>query len=463
MKRGGGTSKQAPVLHRNISIYLQPQAGCRCYITKTYMKMRSLVSIVVILLVVTTSGLAQEKVSGFKPSTEPDRIILTIKGDPSTTMAVTWRTDTTVSASVAQFSRNLPTIHLADSSHTVTGTYEDVEGDGVVGRFHSVNFTSLRPATTYAYRVGSGTDISEWFIFTTASATPDPFTFLYFGDSQGSNSLYSRVIRQAYRSVSEARLMVFSGDLVDGGTGSVLQDNEWGEWHEAGGFIHAEVPIVPTPGNHEYYNPGDRTNRELNRYWRPGFTLPENGPSGLEETAYSIDYQGVRFIVVDSDKMMRDEEIAVRQVQWVEELLKDNPCKWTVMTFHHPIFSTSAARDNQAVRGPLKPIIDKYGVDLVLTGHDHTYARGNVLPEGEIKKGRGAGTVYVVSVSGSKQYQQDAVQWWDLGLTYTQTWQAITVDGNQLDYRAYDASGALVDQFTLTKKNSGKKIITDAR
>jgi 3',5'-cyclic AMP phosphodiesterase CpdA len=425
--------------------------------------MRSLISILVIFFVLTSSGVAQEKISSFIPSSEPDRIILSIKGDPATSMAVTWRTDTTVKESVAQISQNLPTIFLRDSSSVLTGTFEDVEGDGVVARFHSVNFTTLDPGKTYAYRVGSGTGASEWFTFTTASTKADPYTFLYFGDSQGSNSLYSRVIRQAYRAVPDARLMVFPGDLVDGGTGSVLQDNEWGAWHEAGSFIHAEIPVMPTPGNHEYYNPGDRSRRVLNRYWKPGFTLPENGPAGLEETAYSIDYQGVRFILVNSDEMMRNEEFALIQAHWVEELLKNNPCNWTVMAFHHPIFSTSAKRDNKAVSGPLKPLIDNYGVDLVLTGHDHTYARGNVLPDGEETNGKRAGTIYVVSVSGSKQYQQDAEPWWDLGLTYTQTWQAISVDGNELNYRAYDASGTLVDQFTLKKKNNGKKIISSAR
>ncbi|MBE0679897.1 MAG: metallophosphoesterase family protein [Bacteroidales bacterium] len=426
--------------------------------------MRCLISIFVVFMVLAANSAAQERISGFRPSSEPDRIILTITGDPSTTMAVTWRTDTTVNESVTQLSHNLPTIFLADSSSVVTGTFVDVEGDGVIGRFHSVNFTSLRPGTTYAYRVGSGTDASEWFTFTTASAAPDPYTFLFFGDSQmGTNSLYSRVIRQAYRSVPGARLMIFPGDLVDGGSGSKLQDDEWGEWHAADGFINAEIPVMPTPGNHEYYNPADRSRRELNRYWRPGFTLPENGPAGLEETSYTIDYQGVRFIVLNSDIMLRSEEFAGKQALWVEDLLKNNPCKWTIMTFHHPLFSTSARRDNKVVRELLKPLIDKYRVDLVLNGHDHTYARGSVMPDGEVKRSKRAGTVYVVSVSGSKQYQQDAEPWWDIGLINTQMWQAITVDGNELEYRAYDASGALVDQFILKKKNNGNTIITEAR
>lgn len=424
--------------------------------------MRSITIVILFCALSANNIWAQERISRFLPSSEPERIILNIKGDPATSMSVTWRTDTTVNKSVAQLSPNIPTVFLPDSSLNVTGTYTDVYGDGVVGRFHSVSFTGLAPETTYAYRVGSDSVASEWFTFTTASADHEPFSFLYFGDSQmGSNSLYSRVIRQAYRSTPDARMMIFPGDLVDGGSGSTLQDNEWGDWHEAGAFILSEIPVLPTPGNHEYYDPAVKGKRDLNRYWRAGFTLPENGPEGLGESSYTIDYQGVRFIVLNSDIMMRDSVLAHKQTMWVEGLLGNNPCKWTVMAFHHPVFSTSARRDNKIVRESFKPLIDRYGVDLVLTGHDHTYARGMIMPDGEEKNYNNAGTVYVVSVSGSKQYKQDAEQWWEVGMTYTQTWQVISVDDNELTYRAYDASGALVDQFILKKnKNNRKRMLT---
>lgn len=402
---------------------------------------------------------AQERVSGFKPTAWPDRIVLNLKGDPAVSMALTWRTDTTVNESIARISRNQPGIFLPDSSITVTGTCSDVRGDGIVSRYHSVYFTGLTPSTKYAYCAGSGSSASEWFTFTTAALSAEPLTFLYFGDSQGSISLYSRVIRQAYRSEPEAAFMIFTGDLVDGGAGSMLHDDEWGEWYKAGGFITAEVPLLATPGNHEYYDPADWQKRDLNRYWRPGFTLPENGPAGLEETAYSLDYEGVRIIAVNSNEMLKNTKYAETQTQWVEALLRDNPCRWTVIAFHHPLYSTSAKRDNKILRDMLKPLFDRYGVDLVLTGHDHTYARGMVMPEGQEKKGRRAGTVYVVSVSGGKQYMQDAEKWWDVGMTNTQTWQAITVNGNELIYSSYDASGQPVDQFLLKKKKNGSKII----
>ena len=399
---------------------------------------------------------AQERITKYIPSSKPERIVLNITEEPATSIAVTWRTDTSVSETVAHLSRNLSTIFLADSARSVTGTWQDISADGVTARFHSVIFSGLTPGTEYAYRVGSGANASEWFTFKTAEKGAAPFTFLWLGDSQGPISLYARVIRQAFRTTPDASFMIFTGDLVDGGSSTMLHDDEWGEWHRAAGFIASELPVVATPGNHEFYDPQARQKRDLNKFWRPGFTLPANGPAGLEETTYSFDYQGTRFIILSSDDMVRNEEFVRSTTVWVEGLLKNNPCRWTVMAFHHPFFSTSARRDNKAVRENLKPLVDKYGVDLVLNGHDHTYARGTAMPEGTERKGKAAGTVYVVSVSGPKQYQQDAKPWWDKGYTNTQLWQTIHVDGNMLTYRAYNASGAVADEFVLTKMKDGR-------
>ncbi len=60
------------------------------------------------------------------------------------------------------------------------------------------------------------------------------------------------------------------------------------------------VPSLPTPGNHEYRAipevDGENATRRLSVQWRPQFTLPENGPEGLEETVYYMDYQDARII-----------------------------------------------------------------------------------------------------------------------------------------------------------------------
>ena len=84
-------------------------------------------------------------------------------------------------------------------------------------------------------------------------------------------------------------------------------------------------------------------------HWRPQFTLPENGPEGLEETVYYIDYQGVRFIGLNSNRELD------KQVPWLDHVLESNPHQWAILTFHHPVFSSSGTRDNPELRELWKP------------------------------------------------------------------------------------------------------------
>jgi len=118
-----------------------------------------------------------------------------------------------------------------------------------------------------------------------------------------------------------------------------------------------------------------------------------------------------------------------------------------------------------------KPLIEKYNVDLVLQGHDHTYTRGQV----PVRKGSdfvkdSFQTIYVTSVSGPKQYainDEHVKVYAKKGLEtirdgeQTQFFQVISVDGNKLTYEAYTSTGELYDAATITKDfKTGEKTIT---
>ena len=81
---------------------------------------------------------------------------------------------------------------------------------------------------------------------------PNPdksLSLVYFGDAQNDvKSMWSRVIREAYSTMPKVDFMLHAGDLINRHD----RDVEWGDWFYAGGFIHAMVPSVMTPGNHEY-------------------------------------------------------------------------------------------------------------------------------------------------------------------------------------------------------------------
>ena len=121
-----------------------------------------------------------------------------------------------------------------------------------------------------------------------------------------------------------------------------------------------------------------------------------------------------------------------------------------MITHHHPVFSASEGRDNPELRALWQPIYDKYGVDLVMTGHDHTYARSNLVAGANTQAGP-AGTVYVVSVSGPKMYEVEREDWMVRAAERTQLFQVVTIDGDELLFSSYTARGELYDRFRLRK------------
>jgi len=408
--------------------------------------------------------LVPEGVTRYAPTIFPDRIVLTWTGNPATSQAVSWRTDPSVERPAAEISEAYDTPGLHLTARQVQARTTPVERENGLAHHHQVEFTGLRPNTLYAYRVQGGGTWSEWFQFRTAEVEPAPFSFLYFGDAQNAvKSHFSRTIRAAYQDLPMARFMVHAGDLVDQRQGNF--DDEWGEWFDAGGWLHAMVPNIPTPGNHEYlYLTPEGESRVLTPSWNAQFNLPKHGPAGHEGAVYHVDYQGVRIISLDSYAALENEGSAQAQARWLEGVLRNNPNRWTIVTHHHPMFSVSLGRDNPPLREHWKPLYDRYGVDLVLQGHDHTYGRQHDnVPEGTSAFEGETGTMYVVSVAGPKMYlvSEESSRSMTRTAEDTQLYQLIHVDEDRLRYEAFTVSGALYDAFDLVRLEHGGNGLVD--
>jgi len=330
---------------------------------------------------------------------------------------------------------------------------------------HSVIFKDLKPETSYLYRVGDGKKFwSEWIQFKTAKSSYGKSQFVYFGDAQNDVlDHWSRVIRMAYKTAPDASFAVHAGDLIN----LAHRDHEWAQWFKAGGFLHSQWTAIPVAGNHEFMPPGKGIPRKLSIQWRPQFTLPveDHLDASLHETVYTVDYQDIRIIVLNSNEKQE------QQTKYLEEKLKDCNAKWKIVTCHHSIFSPANGRNFQFGRDHWKPILDQYGVDLVLNGHDHTYARGHILVREKVGDSSQFGTMYITSVSGPKQYPLNPNQLKsyqtdgyvsDKTAEQTQFFQVITVEGDTLSYVAYTALGDEYDRVTI-KKNfaTGEKSLVD--
>ena len=412
-----------------------------------------------------------------KPGKHPDHIVLNFSDDPSTSISVTWRTSKEIKIGYGEIALAASNPAFIGTANTIKANTTNLKFDNVVGvidrknpkkttfnsldhNYHSVTFKNLKPNTMYGYRVGDGEIWSEWIQFKTAKKVGEPFSFLYVGDAQNYIlELWSRLIREGYKKAPTASFIIHAGDLIN----DAHEEHQWHEWFMAGGWIHRSLPSIPVPGNHEYnpqiQNDIDEGIKRLSLQWNNQFTLPDNGVDGIKETNYYIDYQGVRFIALNSNILIEE------QAEWLEKVLSDNPNKWTIATYHHPIFSASRGRDNEILRGLWKPLFDKYNVDLALQGHDHTYTRGRVEPyEVNLVDGENlqdiTGTVYVVSVSGGKMYKvkpgwEDYEALRDRVGNNKQLFQVISVDGDKLTYKSYTATGELFDAFDLIKNENG--------
>ncbi len=394
-----------------------------------------------------------------RPSILPDRIVLTWASDPAKSQAVTWRTSTAVTRGLAEITIADAGPDLESQSKQLVAVSQPLTTDLNTAHFHTVKFEGLTPKTKYAYRVGDGVNWSEWFQFTTASTEPEPFSFIYFGDAQNDvRSKWSRVIREAYRDAPKAKFMIHAGDLIN----QAESDVEWQEWFEAGAWMNGMIPSIAVPGNHEIAKLDDNT-RRVSHHWRPQFAFPEDGPEGMEEACYTLVYQGVRIVGMNSN------EKPMEQAEWLDKVLTENKEKWVVCTFHHPMFSTGKDRDNAGLRAIWKPVLDKHRVDLVLQGHDHTYGRtGLDTPMGHVNLATGvntsdvfSGTVYVVSVSGPKMYNLQRHPFMSRHAEDTQLYQIIHIDGDKLHFEAFTATGELYDAFTLTKQKGAKNQLTE--
>ncbi|MEO1188075.1 MAG: FN3 domain-containing metallophosphoesterase family protein, partial [Pseudomonadota bacterium] len=339
----------------------------------------------------------------------PDRIIATFNGDPATSFAVTWRTDISVGRTLVQIAEATADTRfdIAAITHraktesvdletiaTDLGTSRSLENAGLgKAHYHSYTFDGLKPDTIYAWRVqGARGNWSEWYQTRTA-AEDGPVSFVYFGDAQnGVRPTWSRVIRAAFQTEPQAAFFLHAGDLVQKGE----SDYNWAEWFEAGGFIHAMIPVIPVPGNHENITvfsapPEAKRSRVRTTLWRPQFTLPEDEtlPESLHESNYDVRYSdALHVFVIDSAQDTFDAQAA-----WLDRKLAQSDATWKIVTMHHPYFLPKVFdrnRDDAPRRKALSAVIDRHDVDLVLTGHVHTYVRGTQTNDRTVRRATGS-------------------------------------------------------------------------
>ncbi|BBM84653.1 purple acid phosphatase family protein [Candidatus Uabimicrobium amorphum] len=378
--------------------------------------------------------------TNYPASIHPDQIVLTWGADPRTTQSVQWRTSKEVNSGMVRYREQSATQWEFLQAKTKKLETPETVNDPVINR-HSAHLTNLKPGTTYQYSVGNGNsdNWSKTFEFTTAPQNPQSFSFVYMGDAQNGLDTWGKLLANSFQAQPNAAFFVMAGDLVNKGA----ERFDWDHFFHSAGDIFSQRPIVPAIGNHEMHGGYPTLYREM-------FKLPRNGPDTTwidPERAYSFEYGNACFIVLDTNTLIDF------QTKWLEERLKNTKALWKFVIYHHPAYSPRPSINNTYISAVWGPIFDKYHVDVALQGHDHSYMRTHPLKNHKKAPTANEGTIYVVSVSGTKFYSQNPYKNGAVSFTNVSTYQLldIQIEGRKLIYKAYDINGVLKDEFVIEK------------
>ncbi len=257
---------------------------------------------------------------------------------------------------------------------------------------HSVPVTGLSANTRYYYAIGSsseilaGDDATHFFETGPLAGSAGPTRIWVLGDS-GVDSQGQKDVRDAYYAYTgsiHTDLWLMLGDnAYPSGTDLQYQATLFDVYPE---MLRKSV-LWPTVGNHDVYSADPLT--QTGPYFDM-FTLPAAGEAGGlasgTEAYYSFDWANIHFISLDSQSL--DPAHVAAMESWLQSDLASTSQDWIIAYWHHPPYSKgSHDSDNSvdsdgrmaAMRQGVLPILEDYGVDLVLTGHSHSYERSYLI------------------------------------------------------------------------------------
>ena len=354
---------------------------------------------------------------------------------------------------------------------------------------HAVQLTGLSADVKYFYSVGTssatlaGGDRDHFVVTAPVPGTAKPTRIWVIGDSGTANG-NARAVRDAFLDFTESRdpdLWIMLGDnAYQDGTDTEYQAAVFETYPQ----VLRKIVLWPTLGNHDGHEADSAT--QSGPYYDI-FSLPRNGEAGGvasgTEAYYSFDYGNMHFICLDSDETDRSADGAM--MTWLAADLAANDREWVIVFWHHAPYSKGNYDSDELgrsidLRENAGPILERYGVDLVLTGHSHSYERsylidghyglsdtftdamkknpgdGSATGDGAYQKPAAvgaphAGAVYVVAGTagyvrpGPFNHPAMAVSIETLGSM------VLDVNGNRLDAMFLDSTGDIRDDFTILK------------
>ncbi len=367
------------------------------------------------------------------PSTKiPDQITLTWSSNPSNSMDIQWRTDTTVATGMVNYRVKGTTDAFSVDAEKFVMKDRVLMNDQVINHF-TAQLKNLKPGTTYEYQIVPQTNWPQNYTFSTPAADKS-FSFIWVGDTHHSPTL-TNLFSLADKTYPDAAFYSIAGDLVSDG----MQRDQWDDLFEFTKDVICRKPFMSVLGNHD-----NRSGLGAMMY-REFFSYPKNGPKDIKkEHTYSFKYKNALFLMIDVTSPIE------LQTAWIEDQLANTDATWKFAMFHFPPYNWEEPYFD--IQKAWVPVFDKYHVDMVFSGHIHYYMRSKPMKGGKVVDSYNDGTAYIISIGIPTKPEEHidepyaAVRNFDGDI-----YQYLKIDGNQLKYMAIDSDGNLVDSFKLEK------------
>jgi 3',5'-cyclic AMP phosphodiesterase CpdA len=293
---------------------------------------------------------------------------------------------------------------------------------------YEFELTGLRPGTTYYYYLKYAGRVTSEQNWTTGSADK-PFRLVAYGDSQDITELLHEIHRGIVGAVYSKHpdVIIRTGDNVEDG-GNM---DYWRYFFAIERPVLSNAIYLPTAGNHEYWSWDGAADYFAN------FALPPSSPGG--ERYYAVKYNNALFIALNTELGSLEE-----QETWLKETLadaKNDPhIKWKFVFYHRPAFSSGLHGSEPGLKETWHDEFIEYGVDVVLSGHDHEYE--HLLVDGV--------HYFVIGGAGSylRNFQPEPLPE-TIYREKTYHYLVIDVNNEKLDLTAYRDNGSKMEHLVL--------------
>lgn len=268
--------------------------------------------------------------------------------------------------------------------------HETREVRGTHARTHELVLDGLDADTSYRYEVHAGPATLARGTFATAPQSENaPIRFLLYGDTRTNPAAHASIVRAMTREAAD--FVLHTGDFIADGR----RANDWLTYFDVAAPLIASTPLVPTVGNHDMM-----AGEGLGNY-RARMRTPSGGSPN--ETYYMFQYGSVRILSIDTDESLR---LGSPQRRWLEGALEEAQAstKHIFMLMHHGPYSSGAHGSNLAIsETEVIRLFRRHHVELVMSGHDHMYERGDADGLKYIVSGGGGAPLYFTNTALSSQ------------------------------------------------------------